>query len=83
MFEPSIERSNNLCPRENPGPGFYDENEKAKKKEFNAQGESAMFLSRVPNCKDAKEKKSDVPGPGHYGKIPKKVKGTDSIGEST
>ena len=84
VFEPSIERSNNLPSRENPGPGQYQEVEKPKKKEFNAQGESSVFMSRVPNCKDVKQNKSDVPGPGFYEKKGKNAfKATDSLGEST
>lgn len=29
---------------------------------------SAVFLSKVPNCKDTKNKAKDYPGPGYYDK---------------
>lgn len=42
--------------------------EKDEKKNFNAQGLNAIFLSKVPNCKDAKIKTFENLGPGVYEK---------------
>jgi hypothetical protein len=39
-----------------------------EKKNFNSQGKSAVFLSKVPNCKDIKILAKDAPGPGYYEK---------------
>jgi hypothetical protein len=67
VFEPNKTRENNLPSKENPGPGHYDAAIiVGDKKNFNAQGHSAVFLSKVPNCKDIKNKSKDVPGPGAY-----------------
>jgi len=65
LFEPSIDVENKLYPpRDNPGPGFYDENKsRTQRKTFHSQGNDSIFLSTVPNCKDAKIK-NDKPGPG-------------------
>ena len=70
VFEPTIDIENKqFPPRENPGPGAYDQEDKAKqKKYFNSQGKTSIFLSKVPNCKDAKIK-NDKPGPGHYSNV--------------
>ena len=67
VFEPTIEIENKQYPpRENPGPGTYDDLEKSKQpKVFNPQVNTTIFASKVPNCKDAKIK-NDKPGPGHY-----------------
>ena len=69
VFEPTIDIENKqFPPRENPGPGVYDHNDTEiakEKKTFNSQGKTSIFLSKVPNCKDAKIK-NDKPGPGHY-----------------
>ena len=65
----------------NPGPGQYEAiNEKAKRA-FNAQGNTTNFLSKVPNCKDTKERDADRPGPGHY--IFAKTTGTFNSNDST
>jgi hypothetical protein len=48
----------------NPGPGVYDF-DKLGQKQFNSSGENTVFQSKVPNCKDAKNK-SLAPGPGTY-----------------
>lgn len=59
---------------ENPGPGVYDyKNDIASKtaSTFNTSGQSPMFLSKVPNCKDTKDD-NGIPGPGSY--IDKKKK---------
>ena len=70
MFEPSIDIENKLYPpRENPGPGAYDNTETSKeKKTFNSQVTTSIFMSKVPNCKDAKLK-DEKPGPGHYSNV--------------
>ena len=67
VFEPTIDIENKqFPPRENPGPGSYDGQEVAKTKAtFHSQGNNSIFLSKVPNCKDAKIR-NDKPGPGHY-----------------
>ena len=67
VFEPTIDIENKLYPpRENPGPGQYDGTEEAKKpKSFNSMVNTSIFISKVPNCKDAKIK-DEKPGPGHY-----------------
>jgi len=67
VFEPSKLRENDLPSKDIPGPGQYDIQVKDKKT-FNAQGKSAVFLSKVPNCKDIKTVTKDVPGPGYYEK---------------
>lgn len=54
VFEPSIEITNILPSKENPGPAHYEKAEKALSKQFNAQGNTTSFLSKVPNCKDTK-----------------------------
>jgi len=51
-----------------PGPGNYDPGYEMANKtanSFNTSGQSPMFMSKVPNCKDAKDD-NGVPGPGHY-----------------
>jgi len=32
-------------------------------------GQSSIFLSKVPNCKNLKAKEKDTPGPGYYEKM--------------
>lgn len=70
VFEPTIDIENKMFPpRENPGPGTYDETEKSKQpKAFNSQINTSMFISKVPNCKDTKIK-NDKPGPGYYSNV--------------
>lgn len=68
VFEPSKHRDNEFPSKDNPAPGQYDTVPANEKKNFNAQGLSAVFLSKVPNCKNVKQKTSDIPGPGHYEK---------------
>jgi hypothetical protein len=70
VFEPTIDIENKQYPpRENPGPGSYDQvQQPAPKKSFNSLGGASIFLSKVPNCKDAKIK-NDKPGPGHYSNV--------------
>ena len=55
LWEPVNKKENPFTSRENPGPGAYDENESnaVRKKQFNAEGKNSIFLSKVPNCKDA------------------------------
>jgi len=55
---------NDMCWANNPGPGVYDF-QKLGQKQFNATGESTIFQSKVPNCKDSKVK-APFPGPGSY-----------------
>lgn len=66
LFEPVNKRENNLAPRDIPGPGKYESTEETGPKNFNAKGEGSIFLSKVPNCKDAKLRNTSLPGPGHY-----------------
>ena len=70
LHEPQNRQHNTLTARENPGPGTYDENEinAVKNKQFNAEGKNSIFLSKVPNCKDAivVKPRQDFPGPGTY-----------------
>lgn len=57
-----------------PGPGMYDLKQDIAAKtstSFNTSGQSPMFLSKVPNCKDTKDD-NGIPGPGSY--IDKKKK---------
>ena len=58
VFEPTIDIENKqFPPRENPGPGAYDDKKpNEEKKAFNSQGNTSVFLSKVPNCKDGKIK---------------------------
>ena len=70
LYEPENRQHNPFTARENPGPGTYDENEThaVKNKQFNAEGKNSIFLSKVPNCKDAivVKPRQDFPGPGTY-----------------
>ena len=59
-------RENNLPSKENPGPGEYESMNADDRKNFNAQGQNAIFLSKVPNCKDTKIKHFENLGPGVY-----------------
>jgi len=68
IFEPNKTRDNNLPSKENPGPGQYEFQNPGDKKNFNAQGLNAIFLSKVPNCKDSKIKTFENLGPGVYEK---------------
>jgi hypothetical protein len=68
VFEPNITRDNNLPSRENPGPGQYDSLSPNLKRQFHSEGSHAIFLSKVPNCKDVKIKNKNAPGPGYYEK---------------
>jgi hypothetical protein len=65
LFEPVNKRENELPPKEIPGPGKYDPSLPTHYKTYNSTGNASIFLSKVPNCKDAKIKNS-VPGPGNY-----------------
>lgn len=47
---------------------MYDFQNPGDKKNFNAQGLNAIFLSKVPNCKDTKVKHFENLGPGVYEK---------------
>lgn len=63
-----------LSSSENPGPGVYEYKDDIAAKTvttFNQLGQSPMFLSKVPNCKDMKDD-NGIPGPGSY--IDKKKK---------
>ena len=51
-------------PPANPGPGIYDFDKQGQKK-FNSTGQFSIFQSKVPNCKDMKNR-NEVPGPGAY-----------------
>lgn len=55
-----------------PGPGIY-EAEGHTANSFNNTGQSPMFLSKVPNCKDTKDD-NGIPGPGSYLEKSKKNK---------
>lgn len=66
LFEPVNKRENVLCSRENPGPDKYDNSKVDSPKNFNSRGQDAIFLSKVPNCKDTKNRNASLPGPGHY-----------------
>lgn len=57
-----------MPPRDIPGPGKYADGQPdtTQPKNFNAKGEASIFLSKVPNCKDAKIRNTSLPGPGHY-----------------
>ena len=66
LFEPENKRENVLCSRENPGPGKYENARVDSPKNFNSRGQDAIFLSKVPNCKDTKIRNASLPGPGHY-----------------
>jgi len=56
LWAPENKKENTYTSKENPGPGTYDENEAVavKKKQFNAEGKNSIFLSKVPNCKEAR-----------------------------
>ena len=56
LWEPQNKAENTFVPRDIPGPGKYDRQDPEKMRNFNAKGEESVFLSRVPNCKDAKIK---------------------------
>lgn len=45
---------------------------------FNNTGQSPMFLSKVPNCKDTKDD-NGIPGPGSYIEKSKKGKGKNAL----
>ena len=70
LWEPTNGKHNPFTARDNPGPGTYDESETqaVRKKQFNAEGKNSIFLSKVPNCKDAVivKPRQDFPGPGTY-----------------
>lgn len=67
VFEPNRMRENTMPSKDNPGPGHYESlNPTEERKDFNAQGQNAIFLSKVPNCKDLKTKQPDNLGPGSY-----------------
>ena len=68
VFEPDKTRENNLPAKENPAPGHYEIIGVNDKKNFNAQINSAVFLSKVPNCQNIKNKLAEQPGPGYYEK---------------
>jgi hypothetical protein len=84
VFEHTIDIENILPPKENPGPGHYKDAEYKEKKSFNSQGNTSIFLSKVPNCKDIKIK-NDKPGPGHYSNVFPQTTGIEAsrIGSST
>ena len=65
LFDPVNRRENELPPRDIPGPGKYDPAVPVDQKQFNATGNNSIFMSKVPNCKEAKNK-NIVPGPGMY-----------------
>lgn len=66
VFEPSIEITNQLPPRSNPGPSHYEHADKVKSKQFNAQGNTTNFLSKVPMAQDIRVAGGELPGPGTY-----------------
>ena len=75
LFEPSINIENTTLPdKMNPGPGQYEAINENAKRQFNAQGNTCNFLSKVPNCKDTKDK-VEGPGPGAYQKLFNKTGG--------
>lgn len=50
-----------------PGPGSYNTQKVKEKKDFNSNGSTSVFLSKVPNCKDAQNKsQTNNLDPGHY-----------------
>lgn len=69
MFEPTLEITNNLPPKDNPGPAHYNSVGRAASKQFNATGNTTTFISKVPNCKDIKTAGQEMPGPGAYIKL--------------
>jgi hypothetical protein len=54
-----------LPPKEIPGPGKYNPAQAVHHKTFNSTGNASIFMSKVPNCKEAKIK-NQIPGPGNY-----------------
>jgi len=68
VFEANKTRDNYLPSKDNPAPGHYDYANHNEKKNYNSSGNSAMFLSKVPNCNNVKSKSLDAPGPGYYEK---------------
>jgi len=65
VFEAQNSRDNQYPAKTNPGPGSY-EYLSSQKKNFNANGQHATFLSKVPNCADYDSAKVNGPGPGAY-----------------
>ena len=59
---------------------MYDFQNPGDKKNFNAQGLNAIFLSKVPNCKDTKIKHFENLGPGVYEKEFSSVNASGIIG---
>lgn len=64
MFEPNKTRENELPAKENPGPGQYELG--SNMSTLNDKHASAVFSSKVPNCKNIQIKSKDAPGPGYY-----------------
>jgi hypothetical protein len=52
VFAPTKQVDNAYPAAENPGPGQYNTASATAKKDFNSNGLSSVFLSKVPNCKD-------------------------------
>jgi len=69
VFEPSIEITNSLPAKENPGPAHYDSVGKIPPKQFHVETNGsvmAAFISKVPNCEQLKIANQENPGPGAY-----------------
>lgn len=69
VFEPSIEITNALPAKENPGPAHYDSVGKIPPKQFHVETNGsvmAAFISKVPNCENLKIPNQENPGPGAY-----------------
>ena len=65
MWEPVNKAENEFVSRDFPGPGKYDGVLPVDNKQFNSTGNYSIFMSKVPNCKEAKIR-NDKPGPGMY-----------------
>lgn len=76
LFEPTNVRENIQVPKENPGPGQYEQvYNQSEKRHFNSQGGTSIFLSKVPNAGNLKtqHRTAITPGPGHYDKKTKSM----------
>jgi len=67
VFAPSKHADNMYPPTDNPGPGQYNSTLQKSRKDFNSNGESSVFVSKVPNCKDKIDNSATGKlDPGHY-----------------
>jgi hypothetical protein len=56
LWDPVNRAENEFVSREIPGPGKYEPTEPVNQKQFNSTGNYSIFMSKVPNCKEAKIK---------------------------